>query len=110
MLVAFCLVLILNLLSELDFFKGVSVNNYFPFFLSLLNAPTLVYEMFPFVFLLSTQFFFINILNNNQINIFKYSGLKNSKILTIISSVSFVLGILIITLFIISHQTLKTSI
>ena len=99
LLVAFSLVLILNLLSELDFFKGVSVNNYFPFFLSLLNAPTLVYEMFPFIFLLSTQFFFINILNNNQINIFKYSGLKNSKILTIISSVSFVLGILIITLY-----------
>ena len=99
LLVAFSLILILNLLSELDFFKGLSVNNYFPVFLSLLNAPTLVYEMFPFIFLLSTQFFFINILNNNQINIFKYSGLKNSKILTIISSVSFVLGILIITLF-----------
>ena len=99
MLVAFSLVIILNLLSELDFFKGIMVNNYFPFFLSFLNAPTLVFEMFPFIFLLSTQLFFISLLNNNQINIFKYSGLKNSKIITIISAVSFILGLLIITVF-----------
>ena len=99
MLVAFSLVIILNLLSELDFFKGIMVNNYFPFFLSFLNAPTLVFEMFPFIFLLSTQLFFISLLNNNQINIFKYSGLKNSKVITIISAVSFILGLLIITVF-----------
>ena len=107
MFVAFSLVIILNLLTELDFFKGIMVSSYFPFFLSLLNAPTLVFEMFPFIFLLSTQFFFINILNNNQINIFKYSGLKNSKILAIISVSSFILGILIITLFYSLSSNLK---
>mgnify|MGYP001319907103 CR=1 FL=1 len=107
MFVAFSLVIILNLLTELDFFKGIMVSSYFPFFLSLLNAPTLVFEMFPFIFLLSTQFFFINILNNNQINIFKYSGLKNSRILAIISLSSFILGILIITLFYSLSSNLK---
>jgi lipopolysaccharide export system permease protein len=55
--------------------------------------------MFPFIFLLSTQVFLIHLFNDNQINIFKYSGLKNTKIIRILSYVSFLLGVLIITLF-----------
>ncbi len=93
------LIFILNLLSELDFFKESSVDALFPVYLSLLNSPTLIFEMFPFIFLISTQLFFITLFNNNELSIFKYSGLKNSKILLIISTVSFILGIFIITLF-----------
>lgn len=93
------LVIILNLLTELDFFKDIAVSTFFPLFLSILNSPAVIYEMFPFVFLLSTQLFFINLLNNNEISIFKYSGLKNSKIMSITICVSFILGILIVTLF-----------
>ena len=98
------LIFILNLLSELDFFKDLEVGAFFPIYLSLLNAPTLIFEMFPFIFLISTQFFFITLFNNNELSIFKYSGLKNSKILIIASTVSFVLGIIIILFFIIFHQ------
>ena len=63
--------------------------------------------MYPFIFLLTTQYFFINLFNDNQIQIFKYSGLKNSKILSIISCSCFVLGILIITLFYSLSSNLK---
>ena len=73
------LIFILNLLSELDFFKDINVSPFFPVYLSLLNSPTLVFEMFPFIFLISTQLFFITLFNNNELIIFKYSGLKNSK-------------------------------
>ena len=73
LLVALSLLVILNLLSELDFFKNIIVKSYFPFFLSILNAPSLTFEMFPFIFLISTQLFFINLFNQNEINIFKYS-------------------------------------
>jgi lipopolysaccharide export system permease protein len=55
--------------------------------------------MFPFVFLIATQFFFLKLFNNDEINIFKYSGLKNIKIINILSFVSFFIGILTITLF-----------
>ena len=105
--IMFSLIFILNLLSELDFFKDINVNSYFPIYLSLLNSPTLIFEMFPFIFLISTQLFFINLFNNNQLSIFKYSGLKNSKILFIISSISLILGILIITLFYSFSSSLK---
>ena len=99
LIIMFSLIFILNLLSELDFFKNENVSNLFPVYLSLLNSPTLIFEMFPFIFLISTQLFFITLFQNNELSIFKYSGLKNSKILIIISLMSFVLGFLIITLF-----------
>ena len=106
-LIMFSLIFILNLLSELDFFKDINVNSYFPVYLSLLNSPTYIFEMFPFIFLISTQLFFITLFNNDQLSIFKYSGLKNSKILLIISLMSFFLGLLIITLFYSFSSSLK---
>ena len=93
------LIFILNLLTELDFFKEMNVSAFFPIYLSLLNSPALIFEMFPFIFLISTQLFFITLFNNNELSIFKYSGLKNSKILLITSTVSFILGLIIITFF-----------
>lgn len=98
-LILLCLIFILNLLTELEFFKNIEVTSYYPMFIASLNSPSLLFEMFPFVFLLTTQVFFVNLLNNNQIQIFKYSGLKNSKIMLIISLISFTFGILLITFF-----------
>ena len=93
------LVFILNLLSELEFFKEIKVDNFFTLFLTALNTPTAVFEMFPFIFLISTQLFFIKLFENKEIEIFKYTGLKNAKILTIIGILSFVIGILLTTFF-----------
>ena len=95
----FCLIYVLNLLTELEFFKKTDVDTYFPLYLSLINTPILVFEMFPFIFLISTQFFFNNLFTDNEINIFKYSGLKNSKIFSILSITTFFVGILIISIF-----------
>ncbi len=106
-LIMFSLIFILNLLSELDFFKDINVNSYFPIYLSLLNSPTFIFEMFPFIFLISTQLFFITLFSNNQLSIFKYSGLKNSKILFIISLMSFILGMIIVSLFYSLSSSLK---
>ena len=97
--IMFSLVLILNLLSELDFFKNINVNSYFPLYLSLLNSVSLVFEMLPFIFLISTQFFFINFFKNNELEIFKYSGLKNINIIKILSLTTLLMGILLVILF-----------
>ena len=95
----FSLIYILNLLTELEFFKQTEVDNYFPLYLSLINTPIFVFEMFPFIFLISTQFFFNTLFANNEINIFKYSGLKNSKIFSILAFTTFFVGVLIISIF-----------
>ena len=101
------LVFILNLLSELDFFKEIETPITFPIFLSTLNSPDMMFEMFPFIFLITTQLFFIKLFNNNEIQIFKYTGLKNSKIILIISILSLISGILITGIFYNLSSSLK---
>ena len=98
-LIMLSLVFILNILQEIEFFSTKDVNSIYPVYLSLMNTPSVVFEMFPFIFLIATQFFFIKLFNNNEINIFKYSGLKNSKIIFVLSGLSFAMGVLIIVLF-----------
>ena len=105
--IIFCLVLLINILTELEFFKNIDVNIFFTVYLSLLTSPSMIFEIFPFIILISTQLFFIKLFNNNEIQVFKYSGLKNSKILIIISFITFLLGILIITLFYNASSNLK---
>ena len=95
-LIMFSLVFILNLLSELDFFKQVEIHFYYPIYLALLNSPSLIFEMFPFIFLLSTQVFFINLFRNNEIQVFKYSGLENITIIKILSYIAFLIGLIIV--------------
>jgi len=46
-------------------------------------------------------------MKNNEIEVFKYSGLKNSKILSILSIISFISGVLIIVLFYNFSSSLK---
>ena len=98
-LILISLVFILNILNEIEFFKNADVGSFYPLYLSLMNSPSVIFEMFPFIFLISTQFFFIKLFNNNEIQIFKYSGLKNTKILGVLSFLTFFMGLLVITFF-----------
>ena len=93
------LVFILNILKEIEFFSDKEVNSLYPIYLSLMSSPSIIFEMFPFIFLIATQFFFLKLFNNDEINIFKYSGLKNIKIINLLSFISFFIGILTITIF-----------
>ena len=97
--IMFSLIFILNLLTELEFFKEIEVEIIFPVILSLLNSPSMIFEMLPFIFLITTQLFFIKLFNNNEIEIFKYSGLKNSSILRIFSIITAITGIIITIIF-----------
>ena len=97
-LVMFSLVFLLNILSELEFFKDLEVSIVFTVFLSLINSPSLIFEMFPFILLISTQLFFIKLFENKEIDIFKYTGLKNSKIIFILGVLSMIVGIFVSTI------------
>ena len=52
------LVFILNILKEIEFFNNKDVNSLYPIYLSFMSSPSIIFEMFPFIFLISTQFFF----------------------------------------------------
>ena len=108
LMIILSLVFIINLLGELDFFKDVETTTFFTIYLALINSPSIIFEIFPFIFLISTQLFFIKLFDKNQIQIFKYTGLKNSKIFIIMSIVSIVLSFFIITIFYNASSNLKS--
>ena len=54
----YSLIFILTIFEELNFFKEDQVSLLYPIFLTFLNSPSVIYNIFPFIFLISTQFFF----------------------------------------------------
>ena len=107
LIVMFSLVFILNYLGELDFFQKLDVSNYLAIFLSLLNTPSMIFDMFPFIFLITSQIFFIKLFNNNELITFKYSGLKNTKIILTLIFLSLFTGIFISSIFYYFSSNLK---
>ena len=97
--VFFGLVIILSVFEEISFFSEIDVNAYYPILLVLLNSFSILYQLFPFIFLIGVQFFFIYFIDTNEFIAFKSYGLSNIKILKIIALTSFVSGIIIVTLF-----------
>jgi len=91
--------LIMGLLEELNFFSDFNVSYYYPIYLMLLNVPSLIYEIFPFIFLLSSQLLFLRLLDNGELNAFKNNGLNNAKILGLVTFLSFIMGLFIIIVF-----------
>ena len=95
----FCLIIILNIFEEINFFKNLEINFLLPFFISLLRAPSNLFEVFPFIFLISSQFFFLDLINKNELETLKIHGLNNLKIIKILFLSSFFLSILFVLIF-----------
>ena len=95
-LIFFALVFILSIFDEISFFKNTDVKILFPFIMTALNTPSILFEVFPFIFLISAQFFFIELIYKNELEVLKVNGLNNLKIIKIISLSSFILGIFLI--------------
>ena len=87
---------ILNFFEELKFFNDYETNAFYPLLLALLNTPSVLFELFPFIFLITTKFFYIYLNDRNEIEILKNNGISYSKILTILSISSFIMGVIIL--------------
>ena len=85
----FALILIINLFEEINFLKDENMSSVYPIFLSLLNTPSVIFDILPFIFLVSTIFFFIKLMEKNELSIFKYSGITNNQILGLLVLCSF---------------------
>ena len=95
----FSLVLILNILEEITFFKNINVGYFIPIYLTLLNSFSVLFEIFPFIFLIGTMFFFIETLDKDELIIYKSYGLSNFKIIKVITGTTFFVGIFLILVF-----------
>ena len=95
----FLLVLFLNLFEELNFFKDINESLYYPLLLNILNAPSILMNIFPFIFLIAAQFLLINLIERNELIVLKNFGIDNFRLIIIISLVSFVASLFIIIFF-----------
>ena len=109
LIVFFIIVLITNILEQVEFFKEIDLSFFYIIFLSFLNVPSTMFEILPFIFLLSVQIFFIQLIDKNELEIFKYTGLDNFKIIKILGVYSFFLGIILVGLFYNGSSILKKS-
>jgi lipopolysaccharide export system permease protein len=98
-IIFFLLILFLNLFEELNFFKDTNESLYYPLLLNILNAPSVLMNIFPFIFLISAQFLLINLIERNELIILKNFGIDNFRLIIIISIVSFVSSLFIIIFF-----------
>ena len=94
------LIFVLNILEELKFFSNNNeIGIGLPILLTLLNFPSILFEIFPFIILITTQFFFMKFQDNDEILIFKNNGINNLKIIFHLCLLVFIIGITLITVF-----------
>ena len=107
-LVFLSLSFILNFFEELKFFDDYDVDAYYPILLALLNTPSILFELFPFIFLITIKFFYIYINERNEIEILKNNGINYFKILSILSLSSISIGIIILIFYYTFSSSLKS--
>lgn len=93
------IILIMNLFEEVSFFKDTEDSILVPIFLTLINLPSLLFEILPFIFLITAIYFFNNLIEIEEIKTFKVFGITNLKLVQILSYTTLVLGIIVITIF-----------
>ena len=106
-LIFLSLILILSILEEISFFKDLNTNFFYPYFLTLLSAPITLFEIFPFIFLLVTQFLFYDLFKKEELNLLKSNGLSNLKIISILFITSIIIGIFTVLIYYNAASKLK---
>ena len=97
----------LNILEEITFFEKYNVSVYYPIFLTLLNTPSILFEIFPFIFLIASQLFFIRFKENEELNLLKITGIDNFSLIRLLIYLSLVMGFIITVLFYTFSANLK---
>ena len=93
----YCLSTIMNLFEEINFFKDIEIGIFIPLFMSMLIVPSIIYNLLPFVILLSSIFLFWKLVKTDEVIALKTSGLSNLSIIIIPCIVAFFLGIFMVT-------------
>ena len=98
----------LNIFEEIKYFENKENELYYPILLTILNIPSIIFEILPFVYLLGVMFFFINLYENEEIELLRSNGIDNLKITFTISIVALITGILLIVIYYSFSANLKS--
>ena len=98
-LIFFALTFILTLFEEITFFSDSKSEIYLPFLITLFNVPSTLLEIFPFIVLISTQLFFVDIIKRKENELIKVNSLDNFYLIKLLAICSLIFGIILITLY-----------
>tara|TARA_Y100000590_G_scaffold93107_1_gene105433 strand:+ start:2084 stop:3166 length:1083 start_codon:yes stop_codon:yes gene_type:complete len=107
-LVFFSLSFVLNIFEEIKYFENINVNIFFPLLLTLLNTPSILLELLPFIFLISSMFFFIFLYDRDELEILVNNGINYLKVVIILSLLSFIIGLITILFYYTFSAKLKS--
>ncbi|HJO76232.1 MAG TPA: LptF/LptG family permease, partial [Pelagibacteraceae bacterium] len=89
--------IILNIFEEVNFFKDHAVGFLLPVTLTFLKVPSMIYKLFPFIFLISSIILFLRFVRSEELIALKVAGISNFKIIIFPALISLVFGIIIVT-------------
>ena len=98
-LIFFSLIFILTIFEEITFFSDTNSSFYLPFLVAALDVPSALLEIFPFITLISTQLFFLEIIKKKEIELIKVNQLDNLYLIKILTLCAFIFGMLIILIY-----------
>ena len=96
------LILLLTFVQELVFFKDQDLgsNFYFRvFILSVIQVPSLIISMSPYIILFASVFFYTKLSSDNETTPIKLSGLSNNFLMFVPSFYSMIIGVFLILIF-----------
>lgn len=105
----FCIVVIINIFEEIKFSEKYNTEIYYSIYLSIINAPSLLFEIFPFIFLITVKVFYLNLLEKSELSILNINGVSNFKIVSLLAVVASLLGIVILIFFYSFSSNLKSK-
>ena len=108
-IIFFCLVIIVNFFEEIKFSEKNNIDIYYSIYLSLLNAPSLIFEIFPFIFLISVKAFYLSLNDRNELKILNANGISNFKIVFLLSLITTIIGIFLLLFFYSFSSSLKSK-
>ena len=108
-LVFFCLVIIVNFFEEIKFSEKHNAEIYYTIYLSFLNAPSLIFEIFPFIFLITVKFVYLNLNDQNELKILRSNGISNLKIVILLTILSAFIGLFLLLFYYSFSSSLKSK-
>jgi len=97
----------LNILEEIVFFEKYDVGIFYPVMLTFLNTPSILFEIFPFIFLISSQLFFIKFKENEELNLLKITGIDNFSLIRLLIYLTLMIGVIVTIVFYTFSANLK---
>ena len=89
--------IVLNIFEEVNFFKDHAVGFLLPLSLTFLKVPSMIYKLFPFIFLISSIILFLDFVQSEEIIAIKIAGISNFRIIFFPALISLIFGIFIVT-------------